>query len=97
MSDNEIDPAAKPPEPPVGPWSGPLDVLIELHGSMAARNAVVHTVENYDGPMPEGTPAAARPAPLGAPIDAGRAIPFDAKRFVIDRDILRRVRRRRRD
>lgn len=84
---------AKPDEE----FDGPLNVLIGLQGTAAAANQVEETKRIYDQNNPPDPVRVARPAPapIGAPISAGRPIVPDASKYVIDVAIKDRIATRR--
>lgn len=93
MSDTR-NPKETPPDPlPVGvPWN----VLTQLQGIAAAYVKTAETKQAYDNIVPKSYPATVaqaplRPAPMGPPISAGRRIEPDAAKYVIDKDIRRRI------
>jgi hypothetical protein len=73
-------------------FDGPLNVLIELHGTATAANTVAATQKEYDRNYPH-TPVNPEPTPtplaLGEPISTGRRIVYD--KGEVDPEIKRRV------
>ena len=76
---------------------GPLNVFNEKIASADAINRAIATKVDYDTAHPPPPPPPALDmTPIGKPISPGRAIPFNAKKFVIDtgpRDRVNRTRR----
>jgi hypothetical protein len=95
-----INPTVPPPDPK--DYEGPLNVFIELHGTAEANNRATQTRIDYEQLHPEPPadplPPPPVPAPLGAPVSAGRRVSVDltdTRRFFIDREITTRIRHRR--
>jgi hypothetical protein len=82
-----INLTAQPPDPVT--FDGPLNELIELHGTAQAYINVAHTKDEYLDIVPvPSVPTAPTPPPLPTPqpISAGNPVPIDESKYVIVRN-----------
>jgi hypothetical protein len=74
---------------------GPVNVFNEKLASADAVNRAIDTKTAYDAAHPATPWVPPDRTPIGAPIDPGRPVVFDATKFVIDRAVKGRVTRKR--
>ena len=74
---------------------GPVNVFNEKLASADAVNRAVETKATYDTTHPATPFVPPDRTPIGAPIDPGGPVAFDATKFVIDKAIKDRVTRKR--
>ena len=92
--------AVNSPMPTINDTGEPWNVLREKAGLAAGLNTYVETKTAYDQNFPPPPPAGTRTgpdpatAPIGEPISAGHPIVPDPAKYIVDRTVADRIKRR---